>query len=288
MLILTNTTDSIDIVLSQNVAANQMQCYAAFRDTTSTAITPSSRVIVTNNTTAVQIVQSPGASTQRIVDFLSVQNVDTSQNDVTIRFNDNGTTYVLFKTRLNPGDKIEYHEGKGFKVVNTFGSQVTYKESTSLNSNLTTGTIVLDEDVDVTITGSTSIIVLKIPKLAFPVQLGKMYAFKANILYDVNATTTGVRFNVDIIDTQTLDTSIMAITPITSTTVSTISLNSASFIGNTNSATSPATTENCARIDAMIKSNFDGTIGITAGHEAVSGATMIVKKGSMIHFQKLT
>lgn len=288
MIILTNTTDSLQVVLSQNVTANQMQCYAAFRNTTSSTIIPSSRVVVTNNTTAVDVVQSPGSSTQRIVDFISIHNVDTLQNDVIVRFNDNGTTYILFETRLNVGEKLEYHDGKGFKVINSAGGQVTSIANSTNISSISTGTIYLPEDVSLTISGSTNVITLPIPKLSFPVIYDKVYTFKFNILYDVNSTTVGTRVGLEISNFQTNNICAIGLTPITSTTATTVDLNPVANIGNTTSNSSATTTENCTRIDGIFRSTFNGLVGVNAGHEVVSGATMVVKKGSMVHFQQLT
>ena len=49
MIILTQTTDSIKVYLKNAVATNQMQCYAAYRDSTSSAFAPSRNVATTNN-----------------------------------------------------------------------------------------------------------------------------------------------------------------------------------------------------------------------------------------------
>jgi hypothetical protein len=286
MIILTNTTDTVQVILSQSVAANQMQCYVSFRDTTSTTITPGSRVVNTNNTTAVDIVQAPGSLTQRIVDFISIQNIDTSQNDVTIRFNDNSTTYILFKTRLNIGDKIEYHDGKGFKVINSAGGQVAYKINDTVPSNLNRSTIYLPQDVNVTTSGTTFVSQLTIPGLEFPIIAQKWYAVTCNVIYDINATTIGARIGVALENLQTAEYSIMGIIGATTSSYIVNYLNNVAYVGNATSATSPFTTENCARIEGMFKATSNGMFRLGAGHELTG--TMTVKKGSMIHFTQIT
>jgi hypothetical protein len=286
MIILTNTTDTVQVILSQSVAANQMQCYVSFRDTTTSAITPGSRVVVTNNTTAVDVVQAPGASTQRIVDLISIHNVDTVQNDVTIRFNDNSTTYILFKARLNTGEKIEYHDGKGFKVINASGGQVAYKTSGSSLSNINRSTIYLPQDVNVTTTGTTSSTQAVIPGLEFPVIAQKWYLVTCNVLYDVNATTTGARINTVIENFQTNETSVMGIIGATTTTYVVNYLNNVAYIGNATSLNSAFTTENCARLEGMFKAVTDGMFRVGAGAELTG--TLTVKKGSMIYFTQIT
>lgn len=281
MIILTATTDSIQIVLGQTVTTSQMQCYASFRDTTSSTITPSSRVVVTNNTTAVDIVQAPGSSTQRIIDFLSVHNVDTVQNDVTIRFNDNGTTYILFKNRLGVGDKIEYHEGKGFRVINSAGAQTTYKSTGSSISSVANGTVYLPADINVTT--SSGVFPLPINGLEFPVLLGKSYEFTFLILFDVDATTTGVKWNLSTESIHT-DYSALAITGATASTAS-IAYTSPDFSIETTSNTSPTTTQNCARIEGSLRGGNNGVVKVLASHD--SGGTLTIKKGSVVHFRQL-
>ena len=281
MIILTSTADSVQIILERIITTNQMQCYASFRDTTSSAITPGSRVVATNSTTAVDIVQAPASSTQRIVDFLSVQNVDTVQNDVTIRFNDSGTTYILFKVRLGVGDKIEYHEGKGFRVINSSGAQATYKSFSSSVSNIANGTVYLP--LDLNLTSSLGVFPTPITGLEFPIILGKNYEFKFFILYDVDATTTGAKFNLS---TESIngDYSALFITGITASTVFG-GFSSPDFPFSATSATTPATTQNCTKIEGNLKASSNGVVKVLAAHD--SGGTLTIKKGSLIHFRQL-
>jgi hypothetical protein len=285
MIILANTTDSIQVLLSATVAANQLQCYAAFRDTTSSAITPSSRVVFTNNTTAVDLVQSPGSSTQRIVDFLSIQNTDTATQEVTVRFNDNGVTYILFKILLNTGEKIEYHDGKGFKVINSAGGITGIAEPGSNISNVGFKTIYLPTDL--ILTSSRALLSSDVvPGLEFPVVQDKIYLFKFFILYDVDATTTGVRFNVH---NSSLTNNYAAIN-FQSLTASTPFVNyiSTDFLQGTTSNTSAYTTQNCARVEGGFVAGSNGRVRLYAGHDVAAGATLTIKKGSMVQFYQLT
>lgn len=281
MIILTSTTDSIQILLGQTITTNQMQCYVSFRDTTASAITPGSRVVVTNSTTAVDLVQAPASSTQRIVDFLTVQNVDTVQNDVTIRFNDNGTTYTLFKTRLGVGDKIEYHEGKGFRVINSSGAQAAYKSFASSISNIANGTVYLPIDLD--LTSSLGVYPTPITGLEFPIILGKTYEFTFFILYDVNATTTGVKWNLS---TESIHTDYAALS-LSGSTATTIfpTFSSPDFLLDVTSNTTPATTQNCARVEGNLRAGNNGVVKVLASHD--SGGTLTIKKGSVVHFRQL-
>lgn len=146
MLILTQTTDSLQVVLSAS-ATTQAQCFVSYRNTTSSSITPLRTVTNTNNTTAVTLVSSPSASNQRVVDYVSIYNANSSDITPTILFNDNGTTYPLFSATIAPGEKIEYHEGSGFSVIGFNGGSKNTIEYSTYNVTVPWTTVVLTSNV---------------------------------------------------------------------------------------------------------------------------------------------
>ncbi len=119
MLILSQTTDNLQVVLAGAVTTNQLNCFASWRDVTTTDYTPGRSVINTNNTTDVDAVAGPAASTQRVVDFVSVYNADTAAAIVTVKFDANGTEYPIVKVTLAAGETLEYVEGSGWSVKST-------------------------------------------------------------------------------------------------------------------------------------------------------------------------
>lgn len=122
MIVLSQTTDKIQVVLASAVAANQAQCVACWRDITATpSYTPGRSLANSNNMTDVDLVAPPGASTQRTVDYLSVFNADTSPITVIVKFDANGTDYVLWKGTINSGERIEYENAKGWTVATSTG-----------------------------------------------------------------------------------------------------------------------------------------------------------------------
>ncbi len=136
MIILNSTTDKIQIILASGVTANQLSCYAGYRDITITSFTPKRTITNTNNTTAVDLVPSPASSTQRVIDYISIYNKDSASSNVTVRFNDNGTTYNLIKVTIAPGEKIEYNDSDGFKVITNGGGQRTSAGIAPYSTNL--------------------------------------------------------------------------------------------------------------------------------------------------------
>lgn len=121
MIVLTATTDNIQAVLAGSATTNQPQCVTSWRDITTTDFTPGRTVINTNNTTDVNIVAAPAASTQRVVDLINIYNKDTVAATVTVKFDANGTEYILWKGTLAAGESVQYVEGHGWQVLSASG-----------------------------------------------------------------------------------------------------------------------------------------------------------------------
>lgn len=116
MIVLTETTDTLQVVLGGSVTTNQLRCTSSWRDVTTTAYTPGRTVTNTNNTSDVNLVDSPASSTQRVVDLVNIYNDDTVSAVVTVKFDANGTEYVLWKGTLIAGQTLTYCEGAGWSV----------------------------------------------------------------------------------------------------------------------------------------------------------------------------
>jgi hypothetical protein len=194
MLILTQTTDSIQVVLAGTVAASQANCFVSYRNTTSSSISPLRNVVNTNNTTAVTLVPSPSASNQRVVDYISIFNLDTAPITPTVLFNDNGTTYQLFSAVLQPGEKIEYQEGNGFSVIGFNGGVKTAVENTAQTMTFPWTTVILASDV--TNSNATANTLEDVTGLSFSAAIGT-YWFKVITLGSVSVTNRngGIAFN---------------------------------------------------------------------------------------------
>lgn len=137
MLILANTTDNLQVVLSGAVTTNELQVMSCWRDITTSAFTPGRTVTVTNGTTDVNVVPAPAASTQRVADFLSVYNTDTADATVTIKLDANGTEYILWKDTLSPGDSMQFVEGAGFTITRTYQSIKAFTVHGDAGANFT-------------------------------------------------------------------------------------------------------------------------------------------------------
>lgn len=143
MIILSETTDNLQIVLGNAVTTNQLQCFTSWRDRTSTTFIAGRTTALTNDTTDVNLTSGPVASTQRIIDFISVYNTDTVENTITIKIDDNGTDYILWKDVLAPGDAVRFVEGSGFNTYRTYQvvKSFTVNGAASANWALTNATL---------------------------------------------------------------------------------------------------------------------------------------------------
>lgn len=194
MLILDAATDNIQVVLSGAVTTNQLPCMASWRDITTTAFTPGRTVTNTNSTTDVNIVPAPASSTQRVCDWISVWNRDTVAATVTIKFDANGTEYILWQGSLAVSERVEYSEGHGFRVFNSVGAiKTVLANGAGISSAL--NTVVLGSNV--VNNNASANTIADVTGLSFAVTAGETYWYEFVIPYSSAATTTGSRWAIN-------------------------------------------------------------------------------------------
>jgi hypothetical protein len=195
MLTLETTTDTIKVVLNYAHVTSAPQCVSSWRDKTATTYTPGRSIINTNGTTPVSAVSAPAASTQRVIDTVTVYNNDTIAHTATINYDANGTVYPLFKAVIGPGASLVYAHASGWKIVLPQGA------SSSVTTGLTIATptvgvwstIVLDENP----TPNDSIVanqLMPLNGLGVPVKAGQRYYIRWLIFFTSAASTTGSRW----------------------------------------------------------------------------------------------
>lgn len=131
---LSATNQKIQVVLSGAVTTNQLVCVASFQDITSAGMTlpQSSNQTLTNGTTAVDLVASPSASTNRQVVHITIYNNDTDTATVTVQKDVAGTDYILIKQVLTSGSLLEWSRESGWRVTeSTTATTVTFQTFTS-------------------------------------------------------------------------------------------------------------------------------------------------------------
>jgi len=117
MLLLTSTSDLIDVVTS---GAATVDVHASYMDYDGTPTTTPGRTNTTITTAATTtVVPSPGgASVKRNVKFLTIRNKDGAvTTDVTVRHNDGSTIVELKKVTLAPNAELHFIDGIGFLML---------------------------------------------------------------------------------------------------------------------------------------------------------------------------
>lgn len=280
MIILTETTDKLQIVLGGAITTNQLQCFASYRDVTTTSITPARNGTNTNSTTDVSIVDSPASSTQRIIDYVSVYNNDTANAVVTIKMDFNGTEYILQKVTLGAQERLEYTDGIGWQVyTNSGGLKNSINQGTNATSS-SLSTVVLSSDV--TNNNAVANTLQDITGLTFGVTNGKTYYFRAVIKYTSAATTTGSRWTFYGTGGATFDEIYERVSyPLTATT-ETFSYVSAINTPASSNASS-LTTGNVAIIEGFVRATNSGSFQLQFASE-VSSSAVVAKQNSILQY----
>jgi|GEM_PF-1748958 hypothetical protein len=131
MIILDTTSKKLEALLSGAAATNNPVFICSYVDITSITFAPGANDSVLNGSTAVTVMASPVASTQRQLKYFSLYNNDTAPVIVTVRYNDSSTLTTIFKTTLQVGYRIEYTGENGFKVYDTNGDLQTVATSSA-------------------------------------------------------------------------------------------------------------------------------------------------------------
>lgn len=282
MLVLTEITDKIQVVLGGSVTTNQLRCMSCWRDITTTIYTPGRTLINTNNTTDVDLVGSPGASTQRVVDFLNVYNYDTVSQTVTVKFDANGTEYILWTGILSKGERLEYTNEHGFVtfsingLIKQLGQSAPYVIN-SLNVVILASDVINNNAVANTIQDVTG--------LSFSAVAGEMYYFEFTIFYTAAATTTGSRWSLNGPASPTK--LIYATEYSLAATTTTINANSISYdLPAASNPTSGSTGHNKAEIRGMIQPSSNGTV-IARFASEVANSAITAKAGSILQYMRV-
>lgn len=284
MIVLSQTTDTLQVVLGSTITT-ESQCFVSWRERTGTTFTADRTVALTNGQTDVTICGSPASGAQRIIDYISIHNPHTSNVDYTIKIDANGTEYILFKTTLASGEKIEYQEGQGFKVITTTGA---VKQSINQGANAAVGntlnTVVLGSDV--INNNAIANTIQDVTGLSFSVTANKTYYFKFVIRYTAAATTTGSRWGVNCTAGTAANLSLTSEYSLTATTTTRNALIQLFDSPAASNATSATTTNNMAVIEGTFIPTANGTF-IARFASEVSNSAITAKAGSVCYYQQL-
>jgi hypothetical protein len=182
MLLLTSTSDKLQIITS---AAVNVDVHASYVDYNGTTVTPGRLNSKISTATTTDVVGAPGSGTQRNVKTLHVHNIHASSSViVTIQHTDGTNVIKLEEVTLLAAERVSYVEGQGFRVFDVNGvakensaAAVFVKALASDQSNSTT--------TPTNVTG-----------LETPCGVG-VWIFEYYLVYRAAATTTGVKFSAN-------------------------------------------------------------------------------------------
>lgn len=281
MIVLQDTNDTIEVVLAGAITTNQLPCTVSWRDITTTGYTPGGSRSNTNSTTAVSLVAAPGASTQRVIDNITIFNNDTATATVTVRIDDNSTEYILTKATLATGETLEYADGQGWRSLNSQGAVKMMELAGSYAITSDMQSVVLGSDV--TNNNGTANTIADVTGLSFSVTGGNTYWFRFVIPYTSAATTTGSRWSINGPGSPTL----LNYTSHYTLTATTETVNSATAYDiPAASSASSLTAGNIAIIEGIIKPSSSGTV-IARFASEVSSSAIVAKAGAVCYWQQV-
>jgi hypothetical protein len=281
MIILSEITDKLQVVLASSVTTNQLQCFASWRDRTSTTFIAGRTIINTNNITDVDLVGSPISATQRVVDFFTIFNRDTVNATVTIKLDANGVEYILFKATLATGEILVFQEGVGFYVLANSGAikHSINQGNNTIGSSLTA--VVLGADV--INNNAVANTIQNVTGLSFEVTAENTYWFKFIIQHTAAATTTGKRWSISGPVAPTM-LSYQSEYTLTATTSTRNAMLQAYDLPAASNATS-VVAMNMAIIEGIIKPSANGTV-IARFASEIAGSAITAKAGSVCYYQQ--
>lgn len=285
MITLANTTDKVQLQLGAAVTSNNVNCYTAYRDTTTTSIAPIGFYTASNGASVVDIVPSPASSTQRLVEYISIFNNDTQPINALINYNDNGTSYTLCNVILQPSGRLEYSDKSGFKVLSNVGSIKNNYTELHVPTNTSQSISILDRDITFSPTTAGTYVNPELATFGFPVNDG-LYVFNLVAFFDVSSTSNGARFNL-LADGGNLTGYYYWKGLTTSTFTTTYAITVPLSTPSTYDATSPSTTGNNVIMRGFYRAGKDEFVKLWFAPEEVSPSTITLKAGSYVYFYKV-
>ena len=122
MILLTSTSDILRVVTAQ--AVSTIGVHASYMDNVSGAVTPGRTNTNITTATTTTVVGSPGASTQRNVNDLSIENNNASTSCVvTVQHFDGTTSVDLISVTLLPGENLNLREDGSWSHKDSNGGE---------------------------------------------------------------------------------------------------------------------------------------------------------------------
>lgn len=286
MITLTATTHILELTTG---SATNVDVFCSYVDHTSTGGTLGDQQTLITTATTTTILSAPGASTQRQIKTLIINNTSASSNACVVKKDISATEYDLFTVTLGPNEAAHYTDGQGWRVFTNSGAT---KESINQgNAPISTSMTAVVLGSDQTNNNATANTIADVTGLSFPVTTGTYY-FKFIIWYTSAATTTGSRWTINgpansllgyrqswgLSAAGTSGTDVM-----TDHNAGAFDTPSAS---NASSPTAAAGQANIAIIEGFITPTANGSV-IARFASEISASAIVAKAGSVVYYQKV-
>lgn len=278
MIVLSATNTKLEVAAS----VGSVDCIASWRDVTTSGYAPGSSV-ATATAGTVDLVVAPAASTQRLIDYVSVYNKGTTRATVALQVDVGGTDRVLISKFLSVGERLEYVRGKGFRVLSASGVEQAGYLTGSTAPKGSRQVEILTADVQCPAGANTF---GDVTGLSFAVGIDDVYWFRFSIQYSANATTTGSKWSINgpAAFSEYVYYSKYSLTSTTETTNYALQAYDSPASCN---ATSPSTTSNLAIIEGIFRFGDVGSVIARMASEVAGAGNITALKGSMVQYQWL-
>jgi hypothetical protein len=257
LTLVTGSAVDIDVVASYHDEGSIKQALPGVLNT----------AITTATTTTILAGPTSGPSVTRVLDSLSVRNIDSSSNVVTVKLNDGTTNCEVRKITLAAGDALYYTPGESWE---------THTASASATENV----VLLTADVGNA--NATPDTLEDVTGLSVEVDADDTYWFRAVIPYTSAATTTGSRWTVNGPAMTAIQFTSRYTLTATSETVNYI----AALQGPAAANVSSLTAGNIAVLEGTFTPSAAGTFIIQHASE-VAASAITAKAGATLRWQKL-
>jgi hypothetical protein len=281
MIVLSTTSDTIEVILGAAHTTSALQCVTSWRDIQTSSYTPGRSLASTNGTTAVTLVGSPAASTSRVVDLVSIVNTDTVSHTATFRQFDGTDRFRLFQATILPGEQIIYQDGQGWTAYTAAGAAKTANVANVVQSTSDTVVVI---PAAVTNSNATANTLADVTGLSFPVVAGTTYWFTFLVRYTAAVTTTGSRWTINGPASPTLLTyrSYYSLT----TTSETLGQIATAYQQPAAANATSIVAGNLAEVTGIIRPSVNGTVQLQFASE-VSSSAITAELGSYCRYRAL-
>lgn len=123
MIILSDQTDRLLVDIAPTITTNPLPVVTVWRVVSPVSHTPGRTAVMIVDGTPTDITAGPPTSnSEKVIDYISVFNNDTVAHFVDVVLKVSTVDYILHRVLLGQGEKLEYTDEQGFRVLANNGA----------------------------------------------------------------------------------------------------------------------------------------------------------------------